>query len=411
EVETFEQEMAKQLDTEPEEEELDVEEILSQAEEVISEDIVPMEDPEVSAAISVMNNEQKIAQLFMVTPEALTGVDVATAAGNATKESFEKRQVGGIVYFGKNIVDPTQTAEMLTNMQNIALSVNSLPIFLGVDEEGGDITRVSSNPAFSVTSVACAEELAKDGDENAAYEGGAIIGKYLNELGFNLDFAPVADVKENEDSDIGNRSFGTDADTVAKMSTSYAKGLMDNGVLSCFKHFPAYGRAGANTDTNTVSVNTPLEDIKSTDMKPYEAAISEKIPLIMAGNVIIEGVGEANTPVCMQPDLINSYLKEECGYEGIVITDALNAASIKDNYTSGEACVKAIKAGVDMILMPDDFEEAFTAVLNAYEAGEIDNERIEDALTRILKVKLDMQKNMNRAEESTSDNSAEAEEE
>lgn len=372
-------------------EEPDVDELMNRAEEVINTDEAEEVDTQIQDKISVMTNAQRIAQLFFVTPETLTGVDAATAAGEATRAALSENQIGGLIYFSKNILDPAQLKEMLYNTQSYALSENSLPLFLGVDEEGTSVSRIASNEAFG-------EELPEETGRTISgglspegvYNVGNNIGKYLKNYGFNLDFAPVADVSSGDNSVMKNRSFGSDADYVSDMAVNFSLGLKDAGVFACYKHFPGFGRAEANTDFESISINAISEEIKSIDAKPFIAGIENGVNFIMITNAGYPDIDGSGVPACMSELIVTDYLKNELGFKGIVITDALNAKAIADKYMSGEAAVAAFKAGCDMLLMPADYEEAYEAVLRAYESGDISNERLEDALTRILTVKKEL---------------------
>ena len=369
-------------------------------------------DAEILRTISVMSNAQRIAQLFIVTPETLTGVDVATAAGEATKNALSENQVGGIIYFSKNIVDPAQLKEMLYNTQSFSLSYNSLPLFLGVDEEGREVSRIASNEAFaSEMPEDYHKQLSEDLSLDGVYSVANNIGKYLKEYGFNLDFAPVADVAVSENSVVYKRSFGSEADYVADMAVNFATGLKDAGIVACYKHFPGIGRAEENTDMKAVSINAIIEELKSGDVKPFETGIENGANMIMLSNASYPGVDSSGAPACMSAAIVSDYLKGELGFKGVVITDALNAKSIVDSYSAGEAAVNAFKAGCDMLLMPSDYTEAYEALLAAYENGEIENERLEDALVRILTVKKTIDTDLSAYQSEADEEDGEAQEE
>ena len=188
-----------------------------------SEAAEPVVDPLVEQAaqlVSGMSLEDKVAQMFVITPEALTGYASVTAAGDTTKAAYENRPVGGLIYMADNLVSTEQTTEMLTNMQNIAMERTGLPVFLSVDEEGGTVARVAKNEAFGVTDVGNMSDIGTTGDLQKAYDAGASIGTYLKQLGFNVDYAPVADVLTNPDNTvIGTRSFGSDAGSFWRSKT------------------------------------------------------------------------------------------------------------------------------------------------------------------------------------------------
>ncbi len=369
------------------EEEIDSEKLEEQVEDALAEAEEEEVDPEVQGAINVMTNEQKIAQLFFVTPEALTKVDPTTAVGERTKEAYLAAPVGGLIYFSKNFEDPSQTKAMLESMQETALSVNSLPVFLGVDEEGGSVARLADNPAFALEDVGSMASLGAEGSAEKAKEAGKAIGTYLSEYGFNLDFAPVADVSGNDAPAVGDRAFGSDPNLVSGMAVNFAYGLEEAGVFACFKHYPGFGAAGQNTDQTEVTLPMSMDELRAKDLVPFREAVEAGASFIMASHAEYSAV-ESGVSASMSEKLLQEVLREELGYEGIIITDALNARAVTSRYSSGEAAVKAFEAGCDMLLMPESFEEAYEAMRHAYETGEISNERLTESLIRILTLKL-----------------------
>ena len=172
-----------------------------------------------------MTTEEKVAQLFIVTPEALTGVDSVTQAGDSTRKALESRPVGGLIYFRNNLQNPEQVRALTENTAYIGREVCSLPLILSVDEEGGKVTRIGGRPGFDVPVFPNMWEIGAQNDPGKAYEVGSAIGSYLSGYGFNLDFAPDADVLTNPDNQvIGNRSFGSDPELVWSMASQVAKG-------------------------------------------------------------------------------------------------------------------------------------------------------------------------------------------
>ena len=372
-------------------EEIDEEELNSRAEEVLNTEPVPEVDTGIQDKISSMTDEQRVAQLFCITPEALTGVGEVTAAGGTTQAALSENTVGGLIYLAQNIVDPKQLKEMLYNTQTYALSANGIPLFLAVDEEGGEVTRVASNAAFKDELPGEAERsVTKELSPEGLYTVANNIGKYLKQYGFNLDLAPVADIVISDNSVMAERSFGSEEGYVTDMAVNFLSGLKEAGIIACYKHFPGFGRASVNSDFEEVSINAIPEELKSIDIKPYERGMENGLNMIMASNAMYPPMDGSSVPACMSRIIITDYLKGELGYDGVVITDALNAAAISKRYEPGEAAVAAINAGCDLLLMPEDYGAASKAVLEAYKNGEIPKERVEDALTRILTVKKEM---------------------
>ena len=351
----------------------------------------PVEE-QAAQLVSQMTLEDKIAQMFVITPNALTGyASGVTAAGDTTKEAYQSRPVGGIVYMADNLTDPEQTTTMLSNMQEIARERTGLPVFLCVDEEGGSVARIAGNDAFGVTDVGNMSDIGASGDVQNAYNAGSTIGSYLAALGFNVDFAPVADVLTNPDNQvIGQRSFGSDAQTVAGMVTSELQGLSAAGLDGMVKLFPGHGGTSGDSHDGAVSTDKTLEELMAEELVPFQSAIDGGVNFVMVGHISAPNVTGDNAPATLSKVLIADVLRGQMGYNGIVITDAMNMEAITGFYNSDKAAVLAVTAGADMILMPADYNTAYTGILNAVNDGTITEERINESVTRIVKAKLAM---------------------
>lgn len=357
---------------------------------IISEPDVDITVPEVDAfeealkaEIAEMSVEDKVAGLFFVTPESITGVGTAVRAGDGTKKALEEFPVGGIIYFKKNIQSTDQIKEMLQKTKEYANN----NIFLGVNEEGGSVSSVSST--LKVDKVETAETLGKNEDTTATYETGKTISTYLSQLGFNVNFAPVADVKtDNDNKLLKTRSFGSDANLVASHVGALVRGLEENGVSSCVKAFPGIGSANNNPENGLAITERTLEEMQNSEFVSFKAAITENADFIMVSNVTApQLIGGEYLPSCLSKDIVQGILREQLGYEGIIITAPLNEVAVTDYYTSSEATIMAVLAGADMILMPDSFEEAYYGLLAEVLEGNISEERIDESLLRIYKVK------------------------
>lgn len=333
--------------------------------------------------ISAMPIEDKVAGLFVVTPEAITGVSTAIQAGEGTQDALYQYAVGGLIYFDKNISDKDQITEMLSNTR----SMSKYPIFLAVDEEGGSVSRVA-NSDIEVIQVDDMAVIGASGDTTQAYESGVTIGAYLNEIGFNLDFAPVADVvSEDGSSVLEDRAFGSDAQTVGDMVANMVEGIEGTGVSSCLKHFPGIGSTSEDTHDGRVETTKTLEEMRQTDFVPFQSGIEAGADFVMVSHVTASAVDEDGVPSSLSEKIMTDILRGELGFEGVIITDALNMTAITDYYTSEEAAVKAIEAGADMLLMPEDFTAAYDALLAAVQDGTISEERIDESLRRIYRIK------------------------
>lgn len=338
----------------------------------------------VEDTVAGMTLEQKVAGLFFVTPEQLTGVGQAVQAGEGTHEALSKYPVGGLIYFKQNIQSEEQIKEMLANTK----SYSPFPIFLGVDEEGGQVARVAD--ALNLDNVGPMADVGALGDVQAAYTANATIGSYLASYGFNVDFAPVADVLTNADNKvIGDRAFSSDPQVASQMVANAVAGLESAGVSACLKHFPGHGDTAGDSHTGAAVTERTKEEMQAAEFLPFVSGIEAGSDMVMVGHISAPALtGGDNIPASLSDDIITGILRNELGYNGIIITDALDMAAVTDYYESDVAAIMALKAGADMVLMPENFEQAYEGVLNAVLDGTISEERVNDSLKRIYRVKL-----------------------
>ncbi|MCR5219916.1 MAG: glycoside hydrolase family 3 protein [bacterium] len=353
-------------------------------------------DRQIPSWISGMTLEEKVAQLFFVAPEDIiteTKIKAVTQTGDIMKTALDNYPVGGLIFFKNNLTGSQQTKSMLKNMQEHALKRRDIPLFLGVDEEGGTIARIANNPAFNMKKVSSMGKLARNKnlpEATKAVSGAAsIIGTYLKELGFNVDFAPVADVITTEKASqiIGDRAFGRDPQSVKELARAYAEGLRPHGILSCYKHFPGHGSVTGDSHKDRVSTSRKLRELWKTEFVPFADAEKSGIDFIMVGHIWLPNVTKEEAPASLSEEMIQ-ILRNELGYKGIIITDAFNMGAIAKHFPSGEAAVKAIEAGCAMVLMPEKFQPAYEAVLRAARSGRLPEERINESLRRIFEAKL-----------------------
>lgn len=347
---------------------------------------VDTENTQLKKIISEMTLEEKVCQLFMITPEQLTLVDTAIQAGETTKEALARYPVGGLIYFQPNIVDEQQLKTMIANTQ----SYSKYPLFIGIDEEGGPlVSRIANSGSFHVETFPSMREVGASGDYNEAYRIGQTIGTYLHELGFNMDFAPVADVLTNPSNTvIGSRSFGADPEMNAQMVAQVTKGLQEQGVYAVLKHFPGHGGTDEDSHENAVRSDRTLEQLRTTEFLPFSRGIHAGAGCVMAGHISLPAVTQNDLPATLSPEIITGLLRETLSFDGIVITDSMSMGAITNYYTSDEAAVKAIQAGADIILIPQHFEQAYEGLLQAVQNGIISEDRIDESVYRILRHKL-----------------------
>lgn len=366
----------------------------------------------IKAIIDKMTLEQKVAQLFVVSPETLTGVDSVQYAGDMTYQALQDYPVGGIVFAKDNIDSSSQFGTMTDNLQSYSEDISGLPLFLAAAEEGGsasvlgnndnldeyyensysdDDSDYSSSSANSVHSGATSmSEIGRKDDSTNAYEAGKSIGSLMSAYGLNLDLAPVADVLSGNSTGIGDRTFGTDAQTVSDMALEVMRGIQEKDVNAAMKYFPGYGAASSNLSGFPV-INSSLDELKKKEFLPYSNAIAQGLDFVMVGHISVPNVTGDDTPASLSEKMISEVLRKDLGFKGIVMTDYLNDKTIVKNYGAADAAVKAIQAGADLLLEPDDLEAAYEGVLKAVKKGDITEDRLDESIYRILRVKLSMQ--------------------
>lgn len=366
----------------------------------------------IKAIIDKMTLEQKVAQLFVVSPETLTGVDSVQYAGDMTYQALQDYPVGGIVFAKDNIDSSSQFGTMTDNLQSYSEDISGLPLFLAAAEEGGsasvlgnndnldeyyensysdDDSDYSSSSANSVHSGATSmSEIGRKDDSTNAYEAGKSIGSLMSAYGLNLDLAPVADVLSGNSTGIGDRTFGTDAQTVSDMALEVIRGIQEEDVNAAMKYFPGYGAASSNMSGFPV-INSSLDELKKKEFLPYSNAIAQRMDFVMVGHISVPNVTGDDTPASLSEKMISEVLRKDLGFKGIVMTDYLNDKTIVKNYGAADAAVKAIQAGADLLLEPDDLEAAYEGVLKAVKKGDITEDRLDESIYRILRVKLSMQ--------------------
>lgn len=343
----------------------------------------------VDTLLETMSTEEKVLQLFMVTPEALTGVDEVYAAGSRTQEAIDRYPVGGIVYFKQNLKTPEQVVDMITRTQKYSRDRIGVNLLIGVDEEGGQVTRIGGRKEFGIPSIENMSEIGAAGDPARAYEVGVQLGDYLSKLGFNLDFAPVADVLTNpENTVVAKRSFGSDGAITAAFVTEEVRGLQSKGVSAVLKHFPGHGGTAGDSHEGYAYTERTLDELMAEDLVPFKEGIDAGARFVMAAHISAPNVTGDDTPASLSGTMITGILREKLGFDGVVITDALNMGAITQHYGSAEAAVNALSAGADMLLMPEHFEEAYNGVLTAVQDGTIGEERLNQSVRRILTVKM-----------------------
>ncbi len=353
-----------------------------------TEKIVTEQSSEVAAEkiISMMKIEEKVWQMMFVAPEDITGVSVATQAGETTKTALEECPVGGIIYFSQNFENREQTEELIRNTQGYS----KIPLFISVDEEGGIVSRLGSKPEMGTKKQPPMAEIGATEDGETAYKVGFELANDLKQLGFNVDFAPVADVLVSRDNvETGTRSFGYDAENVAVMVENVVKGLEENGVSATLKHFPGAGATTVDSHTGYSANPRTLDELRSTEFLPFKAGIDAGADFVMMSHMTLTNATEDKLPCSISEEVISGMLVDELGFGGIIITDSLRMGAITEHYSPENIGVLAVKAGNDMILMPKDVFATHRGIVDAVSRGEISEDRINESVKKIIMKKIE----------------------
>lgn len=338
--------------------------------------------------LKAMSLEEKVGQLFVVNLELLDD-----SKGNyyehqkitkKMKESLEKYQVGGVIFFSRNIDTRKQTRRLIRKLQRNTQT----PLFVTVDEEGGDVARIGSNPKMKTDTFPTMEEIGKTQDADYVYGMAETIGRQIRELGFNVNFAPVADVRTSDlNEEIGSRSFGDDPQKVAKLVSAYVKGLESQNVCSTLKHFPGQGSSKGDTHQGSVDIDSNIASLRKVDFVPFVSGIEAGADMIMISHISVSKVTETSEPASLSELVMTTILREELGFRGIIVTDAFDMASIIENYSVEEAVGESFEAGADIILMPEELPGAYESILQKVKDGTYSEQRLDESVQRILQLK------------------------
>lgn len=367
---------------------------------------------EAEKIVSEMTLDEKIGQMLMPDfrqwkQEGQSAVQDFTEMNNEVAEIIDEFDLGGVILFAQNVKTTEQTAKLTYDIQQVAINDKdgNLPLLTTIDQEGGIVTRLGTGTNFPGNMALGATK-----NEQSAYDTGVVIGKELNSLGINVNFAPSVDVNNNPlNPVIGLRSFSSNADLVAKLGVKMIEGIQSNGVASAAKHFPGHGDTATDSHYGLPKVDKSLEELKEVELKPFQAAIDNGVDMIMTAHIqfpqiekdtytSIKDGQEIQIPATLSDDILTGLLREDMNFEGVIITDALNMAAISENFGEVEAVKMAFEAGVDIALMPtilrskDDVPKLRAIVDGIKEAvtnGEISEERINESAERVVKLKID----------------------
>ncbi len=344
------------------------------------EEIDPIEE-----MIKGMTLDEKIGQLFIIDVQNDTSGNAILAVNEEVKEKIIKYKVGGIILFKGNISTKEQIISFISSMQDLS----DIPLFIGVDEEGGKVSRIGQNKDLVEKPFRAAFDIGETGDSKAAYNEAKRMGEVLKKLGFNLNFAPVADIYNNETNTvIGTRSFGKTKEQVIPMVISYAQGLLSEGIQPVLKHFPGHGNTQEDSHEGLAYVNKTQAELEKEELVPFIEAVNESIDMIMTGHLIVKDIDE-EYPVTLSRKWFDYMHTLFNTTEILFITDAMNMGAIIKNYGTEDAIVRSFLAGNDILLMPKDVTVGIEAIRDAYAKGVITGERLDHSVRKILSKKVE----------------------
>jgi beta-N-acetylhexosaminidase len=335
---------------------------------------------DVSAYVQAMPLESKIGQLMMV------GV-----AGTSVNEDIRlwvaERKAGGIAFFSRNLQEYTQIASLLHGVKTLQAHTD-VPLFLAVDQEGGTVVRVKEG----MSPLPSAMALGATHSVLMAYLAGQTVGSDLKKLGFNMNFAPVLDVNSNPSNPvIGVRALGGDPKWVAELGKWFVRGQREMGVVSVVKHFPGHGDTRVDSHFATPVVSSNVQQLKERELVPFATSITEGADVVMTAHIALPWVtGEKGTPASLSKRVVQSLLREDMDFNGIVLTDGIEMQAVVQSYGEGAAAVKALQAGADMVMVlwsDKAKEDVYEALMQAVQKGVLSMARIDASLERIVRVK------------------------
>ncbi|MFD8488726.1 glycoside hydrolase family 3 protein [Streptomyces sp. NPDC059712] len=354
------------------------------------------DDDKLRALISRMTLEEKVGQLFVmrVYGHSATDPDQADIDANLKEigvrtaaELIARYRVGGIIYFAwaHNTRDPHQIADLSNGIQKASLEQpRGLPMLISTDQEHGIVARVGEPATLFPGAMA----VGAGGSRSDARTLGRIAGAELNALGIRQDYSPVADVNVNPANPvIGVRSFGADPDAVAELVAAEVTGYQRSGVAACAKHFPGHGDTATDSHTGFPVITHSREEWEKLDAPPFRAAIEAGIDAIMTAHLMVPALDDSGDPATLSRPILTGILREELGYDGVVVTDSLGMQGVRTKYGDARVPVLALKAGVDQLLNPPDLPLAWNAVLTAVKDGELTEARLDESILRVLRLK------------------------
>ena len=341
--------------------------------------------------ISSMTLREKVGQLFVIRPDQLeislspeqihdTRKFGVKSISPLMRQTMKQYPAGGFVIFAKNFDSPAQLTRYTKSLKDMC----KIPPIMAIDEEGGQISRIANSKGFKVRKF---ESMKAIGQSGHVKETASYIASYLKDYGFNLNFAPVADINTNpQNIVIGDRAFSDNPAEVSRMAGEYLDGLHEHNIAGSLKHFPGHGDTKDDPHDDYVAAYKTWDELLRAEIIPFRDNL-KKADTVMTAHITMKNITGNNLPASLSREIVTEKLRKELGYDGVIITDAFNMGAVAKNYSSSEAAVLAIEAGNDIVLMPYDYREAFDGIMNAVKSGRISEARINESVKRIMRLK------------------------
>ncbi|MFP4566777.1 MAG: glycoside hydrolase family 3 protein [Spirochaetaceae bacterium] len=343
-------------------------------------------DAHVASLVSEMSLEEKVAQLLVVALVSSETGGPLTELDPSTERRLRELQPGGVVLYGGNVEGVEQVAALISDVQATA----RIPLFVGIDEEGGLVSRLRHLGPGVATHLPPAATIGAAGDPLLSYRAGRALGAELRSLGFNLNFAPVVDVADpGGNAFLDSRTYSGDPQVVSRLATAFLRGLQTMGVSATVKHFPGHGGAVDDSHYGTAMVDAPAELLSRVDWQPFRAAVEAGADAIMVAHVAVPALTGDDTPASVSEDVLEGAARGELGFEGLLISDSVTMGGLSAALGDRSAAVAVVSAGGDIVLTPARPERARDEVLEAVRDGRVAESRIDASVRRILRVKLD----------------------
>ena len=345
----------------------------------------PTPDP-IAEQVAGLSTEEKVGQLL------IAGIE-GTQAGEDARSAIQDYKVGGIILFSRNVESAGQLTALTNDLKDLA--GDQIPLFLSVDEEGGRVSRMPPE----VADLPSAYQYIQDGGDAAAR--GTVLAAECKAFGFNVDFAPSLDIWSNpENTVIGDRAFGTDWEWAGTAGCGCYQAMLDGGIIPVAKHFPGHGDTAVDSHVALPVVTKTVDELKQSELMPFIMAMDgddggglvqpgKALPAVMVAHILMTAI-DPDLPASLSPKVVTGLLREDLGFDGVVFTDDLTMGAVSNTYGMGEAAVLALEAGCDELLVchkAENLRSACDAVLAAVNSGRISQARLDESVSRVLRLK------------------------